>query len=106
MKQLVKIGSKAYKVYTIGELAKKLDRQPSSIRKMEERKILPKANYRLPDITMCNGKIREGQRIYTEALVEKIVHIFRHIQRGVKVSDMQKMELKNAFAQELELLNL
>jgi hypothetical protein len=116
MKQLRKIGGKLHKVYTIGELAKELKyldpktgehlpRTTIGIRKLEDRKVLQPANFRLPNRTTSTGEVRLGDRIYTDFLVQKLKPIFlTEIKQGAKVSEKTIDKIRAAFEEELNLL--
>lgn len=99
---VAEINGKAQSVLRLGELAKKLNRTTSALRKMEDRKILPLANFRMPDVMMPGGKTRQGDRIYTLTLAEKLIPIFEGITQGTPVTQEQKREIRALFEEELK----
>lgn len=86
--------------YSISELASKLNRSTITLRKFEERGILPFPNYRTKNKVLVGGKIILGDRIYTDVVVNKLVDIFKGISQGVKISDEQKRQIAIAFQEE------
>jgi len=61
--------------YTVGQLAKLLNRKPVTIRMWESRGWIPPAIYRtaIPEKSQLPGKASKGRRLYTRAQVELIV---------------------------------
>lgn len=94
----LKIGNKVSNFYTLSELASKLERSTVTLRKFEKRGILPRANYRRSK----NDWLKEGDRVYSEYLVNKLVLIFKDVRQGVKISDDIKHRLTIAFREEIE----
>lgn len=95
----VTIKGTSQQVISIGELAKACGRSVATMRKFEERGILPISNYRMPS-KVVNNVIRKGERIYTIKLAEELKQIFSEIKQGVKVSDSQQLKINQAFARE------
>lgn len=101
--RIVKIGDKLVKVYTISQVANLLDRSSFTLRKMEERGLFPLANFRMPPKILSGGSIREGDRIYTDTLVQDLVPIFKTISQGVKIKEDTLQQIKNSFAKEKQM---
>lgn len=70
------IGGVNRQVYTLGSLAKALNRSPKTLRQWMDDDKFPQAPYRLPDTTGSNGKVYAGRRLYSKAMVEVAVKIF------------------------------
>ena len=64
------------KVYTLGSLAKALNRTIPTLRQWMDRGKLPQSPYRLPSKLDKNGKVSEGRRLYSKAMVEITVELF------------------------------
>lgn len=64
------------KMYTLGSLAKALNRPTKTVRFWVENGQLPTSPYRLPSTTGKNGKEYAGRRLYSKAMVEATVRIF------------------------------
>jgi len=62
--------------YTIGSLAKALNRTIPTLRQWMQREKLPQSPYRLPSKLDKNGKVIEGRRLYSKAMVEITVEMF------------------------------
>jgi len=62
--------------YTLGSLAKALNRTNPTLRQWMERGKLPQSPYRLPAKPDKNGKVVEGRRLYSKAMVEITVDLF------------------------------
>lgn len=69
----MKINGVMYEFFTIGQLAMALNRKPITIRKWEDRKVIPKARYRDP----------RGRRLYTRRQVEGLIDLCH--QHGILV---------------------
>lgn len=82
---------------SITELAKVLGKSPSTLRKLEYRKILPPANFRTPE---KQGKITDGDRLYTVQLAAELIDVFKEIRQGQKVSEDVKTKLHTIFKKE------
>jgi hypothetical protein len=63
-------------VYTLGSLAKALNRTIPTLRQWMQRGKLPQAPYRLPAKADKNGKVFEGRRLYSKEMVEVTVNLF------------------------------
>lgn len=63
-------------VFTIGALAKALERPIPTIRMWLDRGYLPSISYRLPAVEV-GGKMRKNRRLYTRAMVESAVASFQ-----------------------------
>ena len=85
------IEGKELEMFTIGELAQRLDRQRQTLRKWENNGIIPQAIYR-------SGANR---RLYTQNQIEAIVQcVLKHeIKQGQPISEEFKEEVKEAFDQ-------
>lgn len=102
MKKSVNIYGKLRKVVTIGEMAKMLNRQTITLRKYEERGILPPPNFRMPNKkTKIESKAHLGDRLYTMELALEIKEILSTVSQGVPISDEQKRQIREAFQKEL-----
>jgi hypothetical protein len=92
----IKLGGQLAEVVTIDGLATACGRSAASMRKYEERKLLPPANWRT-----VTGTDKKGDRIYTVELVNKLAPIFRNeIKQGVITSEIVKQKIKDLFTQE------
>ena len=63
-------------MFTIGALAAALGRPIITIRAWIKEGYLPAAPYRLPSTKDVNGKDHQGRRLYSRAMVEKVVELF------------------------------
>lgn len=83
------IEGKELEMFTIGELAQRLDRQRQTLRKWENNGIIPQATYR-------SGANR---RLYTKNQIEAIVAcVEKHqIKQGQPIPKEFKKEVKEAF---------
>lgn len=59
------INGKEFELYTIGELADRLDRQRQTLRKWEREGIIPQAQYRS----------KTGRRLYSKEQIQAVVEI-------------------------------
>ena len=66
-------------MFTIGALAAALGRPVITIRAWIKEGYLPAAPYRLPSTKNINGKDHQGRRLYSRAMVEKVVEILRTV---------------------------
>lgn len=75
--------------FTLGELAKKLDRQLQTLRKWEREGIIPEAQYRS----------KTGRRLYTEAQINAITETVDKygLKQGQIIPVEFKEEVKDAF---------
>jgi hypothetical protein len=66
--------------YTVGEVAKALDRKPGTIRKWEERGFIPTPSFRTapPDGEQIPGKSLKGRRLYSKKQVELLLYSVEH----------------------------
>jgi hypothetical protein len=69
------LNGKETEVFTIGAMAKALEKSIISIRSWEKKGYLPRAPYRLRSKTL-NGEKVGGNRVYTRALIEIAVEEF------------------------------
>jgi len=69
------LGGQEVEVFTIGSLAKALEKSIISIRSWEKKGYLPRAPYRLRSKTL-NGQKVSGNRVYTRRLIEIAVEEF------------------------------
>lgn len=62
-------------VFTIGQVAKVLNKKPVTLRAWEKKEILPKATYRTPapQGVQVPGKTLKGRRIYTRKQVDLLL---------------------------------
>lgn len=63
-------------MFTIGALAAALGRPVITIRAWLKEGYLPAAPYRLPAKKNINGEDHQGRRLYSRAMVEKVVELF------------------------------
>lgn len=63
-------------LFTIGALAAALGRPVITIRAWLKEGYLPAAPYRLPAKKNINGDDHQGRRLYSRAMVEKVVELF------------------------------
>lgn len=101
MKKPVNIYGRLRKVVTISELAKMVSRQTITLRKYEERGILPPANFRMPSKKTKSGKAHLGDRLYTLELAVRLKEILGGVSQGVPITDEQKRLIREAFQNEL-----
>jgi len=66
--------------YTVGELAKALERQPVTIRMWELRGIIPTPSFRTapPAGEQIPGKPLKGRRLYSKQQVELLIYAVKH----------------------------
>ena len=66
--------------YTIGELAKALNRKPVTIRQWEARGYIPTPTFRTPppEGTQVPGKTAKGRRLYSRKQVELLIYAVEH----------------------------
>jgi hypothetical protein len=67
---------KKIETFTIGALAQALGRPIVTIRVWITEGYIPSAPYRLPDKKNLNGKNHKGNRLYSRAMVEKVIELF------------------------------
>jgi hypothetical protein len=67
---------KDIELFTIGALAAALGRPVVTIRAWLKEGYLPAAPYRLPAKKNVNGDDHQGRRLYSRAMVEKVVELF------------------------------
>lgn len=68
---------KEIEMFTAGALANALGRPFITIRKWNEEGYLPSSPYRLPTTTDKHGKEHMGRRLYSRAMIEMAVELFR-----------------------------
>jgi hypothetical protein len=69
------LGGKEVEVFTIGAMAKALEKSIISIRSWEKKGYIPRAPYRLRSKTL-NGQKVSGNRVYTRELIEITIEEF------------------------------
>lgn len=95
------IGGNKVECVTISKLTRMCGRKPGSLLKLEERGILPKANFRGAPVKIMGTALTAGYRLYTKTLADEIALIFNNeIRQGVKISDSVKSKLIQLFAEE------
>lgn len=72
------MGGKQVEMFTIGALAKALERPVVTIRLWTRKGYIPQAPYRLPDKVLEGGTKQKGRRLYTRALIEATVEAFQN----------------------------
>ncbi len=100
----IKVNGVVLSVVTISGLARILGRSTITVRKFEARGILPHANFRTEPFKLKNEKQREGERLYSVELANRLKDIFSTVTQGVKVSAEQQQEIFKAFQEELKRL--
>lgn len=75
-------------MYTLGSVAKALNRSTKTLRAWIEQGKLPASPYRMPDTTGVNGQVYAGRRLYSKAMVEALVDIFSRY----RLSDVDRVE--------------
>jgi hypothetical protein len=63
-------------MFTIGALAGALGRPVITIRDWIKKGYIPASPYRLPSKTDVRGKVHQGRRLYSRAMVEKLIELF------------------------------
>lgn len=66
---------KDVEMFTIGALAAALGRPVITIRAWTNEGYLPSAPYRMPSTKDKNGKVHQGRRLYSRAMIESVVSI-------------------------------
>jgi hypothetical protein len=66
--------------YTVGEVAKALNRRPGTIRKWEADGFIPTATFRtpIPEGAQIPGKPSKGRRLYNRSQVELLIYSVHH----------------------------
>ena len=95
--KVYKVNGKEVELFTIGELADRLDRQRQTIRKWERDGRIPKATFRS----------KSGQRLYTQAQIDAVVRVVDKygIRQGVAMPPEFVEEVFAAFKDATELTN-
>ena len=70
------INGKSVELFTVGALAKALNRSFILVRYWNNEGFLPDAPYRLPSKKDKYGTMRKGNRLYSRAMVEYLVSVF------------------------------
>jgi hypothetical protein len=103
--RIYNVGGKDVEFFTVGELAKALNREPGTIRKWENTGIIPKTFYSSP-----SEDPRGKRRLYTRLMIEGIVKIaieekvfYPEETRNIKGTDFTSkiVSLFNSLAKEL-----
>jgi len=70
-----RVGGQDREFYTVGELARALQRKPGTVRMWEHKGWIPKANYRTPspEGEQLPGRESKGRRLYSREQVEFLV---------------------------------
>lgn len=100
MKKL-KVGNKVGNFFTVGEVCNELGISIIYLRKLEERKIIPEANYRY---RKPNWE-KAGNRIYSVQLVAKLIPIITRFKQGIKIDSESIRKISLAFQEEREYFN-
>ena len=79
---------KNIEMFTIGALAQALGRPVITIRVWLKEGYLPASPYRLPAKKNKNGEDHLGRRLYSRAMVEKVVELFR----AAGILDIKRIE--------------
>jgi hypothetical protein len=86
-------------MYTIGSLAQALGRPVITVRTWIKEGYLPASPYRLPTKPDKNGFARAGRRLYSKAMIDSAVQVFK--QNGL--FDILRVEWKNHSQVPLEI---
>ena len=70
------VGGKRVELFTVGSLAKALNRHPNSVRGWIANGYIPHAPFRLPTYTKADGTQVPGNRLWTRQMVEEIIRLF------------------------------
>jgi hypothetical protein len=97
--KLVKMGSVVRKVVTVAGFARIINRSVETVRKMEDRGVLPPSNFRMP-----SAKDGRDVRIYTIELAEDIKVIMEEVTQGRAITGEQRQRIAAAFANEKQLI--
>lgn len=88
------------------DLSKMCGRKPSTLRKLEQRGVLPMANFRGESVVSSFG-VFDGERLYTKELAEGLVEIFHsEIKQGVKISPEVQAKINKLFNDERQRFKL
>jgi len=83
---------KEIELFTVGALAKALDRPFSSLKVWNENGYLPTSPYRLPTVKNARGENQKGRRLYSREMIEKTIEIFtRHGLIGIPRIEWSKL---------------
>ena len=92
---------KDVEMFTIGALAAALGRPIITIRSWIKEGYLPSAPYRLPVKKDINGKDHLGKRLYSRAMIEAVIELFRSagILEVKRIDWSQHRQLSNGIAE-------
>jgi hypothetical protein len=84
------VGGKDLKLYTIGHLCERLERENQTIRKWEKDGLIPPAQYRS----------KTGKRLYTKEQIEAIAGVVEkfNLRQGCQIPSNFKEEVYKAFS--------
>jgi hypothetical protein len=100
-RRVMKLGNVVKQVLTISEFAKVIGRSVETVRKMEDRGIMPQSNYRMPPYK--DG--RQGPRVYTLDLALSIKSVMEEVSQGREITLEQRAKIASAFENEKNLTN-
>lgn len=101
----VKYNGKIVDTITIGQLALMCNRKVITMRKLEDRNILPLPSLRFKNKFKRNGDEILGNRLYSYSLALRIAEIFKDVTQGVKINNEQRRQIALAFQEELIFIN-
>lgn len=73
--QIKRLHGQDVEMFTVGALAKAINKSVYSVRLYEDNGYIPATPYRLPSREI-NGSTRKGRRLYTRQMIEAVVDIF------------------------------
>ncbi len=91
---------------TLGRLAKMCECSTKNMYRMMERKIIPPSNIRDAPVRLTDGTSREGARLYSRELAEKVSALVRTFEQGKKITDAQRNLMYSYFDDEKSKLKL
>jgi hypothetical protein len=100
----VLLKGKIVEVVTIGQLAEMCGRKVITLRKMEERGILPEPVIRGKSMTNKSGDKLPGKRLYSINFAKKIAEILKNVSQGVAITNEQKRQITLAYQEEKKLI--
>ena len=101
----VKFNDKIIEVVTIPQLAEICNRDVATMRKYDERSIMPDANVRGKSYYNKSGDKIPGKRLYSKTLAFRLCEILKEVRQGVAVTGEQKRLIAVAFQEEKLLIN-
>lgn len=95
----IRIGEVMVAMVTIKGLSERVGLSIVTLKKHEERGIIPRANFRTRGVT--TGISDKGYRLYTTELADAVAKVFREkVSQGKQIPAEVKQELKDLFTKE------